>query len=343
MKNTIYRITNFFKLLVEALWNRITPRQISLHWGGHRESHWDQVLEPGIKEFIIFYALDPSPPVMFAVNDQIVSDYVHRHSFNDRAIVRLRDATFDPHSGDIFVGNRFICESHSHLAGPRVRKSLRIRSFGDRSIIGIPQQTHYHWLIETLPRVIRAATFEPTAIIIAPTGLSPVQRSAIETLRREIVYTDDRCKSNNLVLATSSQDSGWAHPSDIELLRKFFRVPNRVGSRQIFVTRVNSRRSDATSQKVEHFAQSIGWTVLRAETLTWHEHLDIFGDACAIAGEHGAGLANLALAPKGSFLSEIIRRDCANPCYAALSVAINGNPTRYRSVELENFQQIGTQ
>jgi len=342
MSKPIYRIANFLKLVIEALWNRITPRQISLHWGGHHESHWDQVLEPGIKKFIGVYALDPSPPVMFAVNDQIVSDYVHRHSFHDRAIVKLRNATFDPHSGDVFVGSRFIRESQAHRMEPGIRKSLRTRSFGDQPIIGVTQQTHYHWLIETLPRVIRAAEFEPKAVIIAPTGLSPVQRSAIETLCREIVYTDDRCKSNNLVLATTSEDSGWAHPRDLELLRKVFHIPDRIGSRQIFVTRVHSRRADATSREVERFAQNTGWMVVRAETLSWQEHLDIFGDARVIAGEHGAGLSNLALAPKGSFLTEILRRDCANPCYAALSMAINGDSTHYRSIELKNFRLMRT-
>jgi capsular polysaccharide biosynthesis protein len=213
-------------------------------------------------------------------------------------------------------------------------------SFGNRPIIGVPQQTHYHWLIESLPRIIKAARYERDAILIAPTGLGGVQRSALEILGNEIVYTDNRCTSNNLILATHSDDSGWAHPSDLELLRKTYQVPTESGSQYLFVTRVNSRRSDAMSKTIENFARRTGWTIVRAEELSWSEHLDLFGHAKAIAGEHGAGLANLALAPKYCNLQELLRRDCANPCYAALSVSLNGNGLCYRLIGLDRYEEL---
>jgi hypothetical protein len=315
----------------DAVSARTRNKSVSLHWGSHLAEHQ---ISPFISEFVV----EKSDDRIIIVNDPVNEGYSHRHAFNDRMICKLKNATFDPQTGSIYLGDLLVRESHSDSPSLSVRKHAKRCSSCESPLIGVDCQTYYHWIIEILPRVITASLYEPNAILVAPTQMSINQRQALEILGNRIHYSDLRHTCDELVVATRALDSGWAHPSDLEVLRRTYNVPNEGGFRQIFVSRIGSRRSDEFSQVIEEFAISQGWTVVRAEELTWHESLKIFGEASIIAGEHGAGLANIALAPKGTQLIEIERKNYANPCYAALSFALNGDSSNFKHYPLEQFQ-----
>ena len=315
----------------DAVSARIRNRSVSLHWGSHLAEHQ-------ISPFISEVRVEQSDDQIIIVTDPINEGYFHRHAFNDRMICRLKNATFDPQSGSIYLGDLLVRESHSDSPSLSTRKYARKCTSCKSPLIGVNCQTYYHWLIEILPRVIAASLYEPNAILVAPTHISINQRQAIEMLGHRIHYSDLRHSCDELVLATRALDSGWAHPSDLDVLRRTYKVPTEVGFRKIFVSRIGSSRSDELSQIIEEFAISQGWTVVRAEDLTWHESLKIFGEASSIAGEHGAGLANIALAPKGTQLIEIKRNDYANPCYAALSIALNNDLSNFAQYPLDQFR-----
>jgi capsular polysaccharide biosynthesis protein len=203
----------------------------------------------------------------------------------------------------------------------------------------VPHQTHYHWLIETLPRIISASQFEPKSKLISSSRTTAYQRKALEELGLNVLYSDARHHSNNLILATRGEDTGWAHPQDLDILRKTYKVPSTKGFRRILVSRVGSRRSDHLSQAIQDYAEKTGWTIVQSENLTWDEALSIYGEASVIAGEHGAGLANVALAPLGTQLIELQRHSYPNPCYAALSQSLNGNTSCYSLFQIDEYKR----
>jgi hypothetical protein len=319
--------------LFEAIFGRLQNRSASLLWGSHRE-------ELEIHRFVAEFLVEHSPKIVIEVPDPIIDGLIHRHSFGDRAICQLRDAEFDPLTGNVYVDNLLIRESHSgsHLQGIRPL-SDSTSDFG-RPIIGVPYQTHYHWIIESLPRIIAASIFEPEAILIAPTNLTRVQRQALEYLDREVFYTDKRCQSDSLILATRGNDSGWPHPLDLELLRRFYKVPTSTGANRFFISRANSRRGDKHSHNIDAYAKDFEWTVVVAEELSFADHLALFGSASVIAGEHGAGLANLVFAPLTCCLLELVNPTCANPCYAALSFALNSGLGYYTSSNRMEYKSM---
>jgi capsular polysaccharide biosynthesis protein len=160
----------------------------------------------------------------------------------------------------------------------------------------------------------------------------------LEELGLNVLYSDARHHSNNLILATRGEDTGWAHPQDLDILRKTYKVPSTKGFRRILISRVGSRRSDYLSQTIQDFAEKTGWTIVQSENLTWDEALNIYGEASVIAGEHGAGLANVALAPLGTQLIELQRHSYPNPCYAALSQSLNGHASCYSRFPIDQFE-----
>lgn len=325
--------TNSTKFFFDNLSSRLRPKVVSLNWGSHREEH-------SIARHIKDWVLETSPNLLLCVKDHVIDNFTHRHVFNDRAIYRLRDATFDPATGDTYLENKLILESHSDGPTIAVRRTVRARKLHGRPLIGVPFQTHYHWLIETLPRVIAATRFEPSALLVAPTRLSALQHEAIDILGHEVLFTDDYCQSDDFILATRGRDSGWAHPSDLDILRSVYEVPSKAGTNNIFISRISSSRADAISVAMHEYAVNTGWNVILSEELTFEKHLRLFGQANVIAGEHGAGLTNLALAPLKTRLIEFTNPSYANPCYNALSLVLNNSNDYYSAHSRTVFKDV---
>jgi hypothetical protein len=315
----------------DLLANRARGQSISLHWGSHIKEYG---IDPYINEFLV----EPSPNVVLQAKDPVIQGYLQRHAFSDRAIFRLNGASFDAKTGNVFLGKHFVRESLTGRSSLPIRPPSRAKKLPSRPIIGVPFNTWYHWLVETLPRVIAAARFEPNALLVASDTLHHTQRQAIEMLGKEVFYTNDHFICDEMILATRGLDSGWAHPQDMELLRRTYNIPLESSSHKAFVTRVNSSRSDQISQEIQDFAESVGWTIVRAEKISWNDHLEIFGKSSHICGEHGAGLANVALSPLGTKLYEISRSEYANPCFEVLSAVLNGTGTNHNAFSIEDFR-----
>lgn len=324
---------NSLKFFFDNLSSRLQPKVVGLNWGSHREEH-------SVARHIKDWVLETSPNLFLCVKDHVIENFTHRHVFSDRAIYRLRDATFDPTTGDTYLERKLTLESHSGGPTIAVRRTVRVRKLHGRPLIGVPFQTHYHWLIETLPRVIAATRFEPAALLVAPTRLSALQREAINILGHEVIYTDDRCQSDDFILATRGRDSGWAHPADLDIIRSVYGVPSKAGTNHIFISRISSSRADAISVAMHECAVNTGWNVVLAEELTFKNHLHLFGEANVIAGEHGAGLANLALAPLKTQLIEFTNPSYANPCFNALSLVLNNSNDYYSAHSRTVFEDV---
>jgi hypothetical protein len=296
--------------------------------------------EYSIANHVQEYVLEPSPPVLIIVNDPIIPGYVHRHTFSDRALCKLSDVDFFPDTGHVFIGNQLVRESDSYASKSTVKNSKAFYRDWGRPIIGIGPSTHYHWLIETLPRVIAAHEFCPQALIVASDRLTANQRQSLEVIKAEVYFTDIPFACDELVMATYGNDSGWPHPLDLELLRKTLGVPSEPGTSKIFLTRINASRSDSLSHEIHALFSDSGWSMIEAEKLSWQEQLDIFGNAAVIAGEHGAGLSNIAVAPPQTRLIELVRSNYANPCFAALSHTLNGNLLNYSAHRRELYRTV---
>lgn len=324
-------INDSFRKLVVGYAKPIS--EISLHWGSHHTL-------PIISQNLIEVVVDKSPGQDYQSSDPIVNSFVYRHSFTDRMIVRIANARFDVLSGAIFIDDTLILESLN-----RNRKvasaSFHKCDFKPKSVIVVPKDTHYHWLIEILPRIIQATENSPSSTLVASSTLTSVQKESLKILNFDIHYCDKRHQPIEVVLATFGKDTGWPHPNDVMAFRKKFLISDLPGTLPILVSRSGSRRSDAYTLKLDSWANSKGLKIVKCENLSWADQLALFREASLITGEHGAGLANLILAPKGTILKEIYRDDYANPVFQNLSKIINGSDEPfYHSYSYEKFLNL---
>lgn len=321
--------------LVSGFRYRTRPTIGSLHWGSDLNSL-------GLENYILEYVVEKSTDRLVVVPDPILKSQLKRHSFSDRALVRLTGVTLDSLTGAIHLGEVFIQESVSLELETVLKYRKRPTCFFgiDEPAISIPFGGHYHWLLENLPRAIAALKFQGNAVFIAPTILTRLQRGALESLGAEVHYCNKVHKVDNLILATMARDCGWAHPGDIATLREQFNIKNNPGNSSLFISRVGARRSDFNTAKMDRLANDLGWRVIQAEDLSWIEGLEVFGDAKRIAGEHGGGLANIALAPRFVQVYEFYRRGFANPAYQILKEVIDNNSENYKSIEISSFSNL---
>jgi capsular polysaccharide biosynthesis protein len=72
----------------------------------------------------------------------------------------------------------------------------------------------------------------------------------------------------------------------------------------------------------------LGFSVVRAEELTFGEQVARFAEAEVVVGAHGAGLTNVVFSPEATLI-ELFEASYTNPCYEALSAACGH---RYQAV-----------
>jgi len=307
--------------------------KLSLHWGSHHTL-------PIISQNLMEITIDRSTEQEYQSSDPIIYSFINRHSFTDRMIARIANAMFDVISGAIYIDDTLILESlnrNKKVANASYYKC----DFKPNSVIVVPKDTHYHWLIEILPRIVQAAEYSPSSTLVASSTLTSAQKESLEMLNFDVHYCDKRHKPFEVVLATFGMDSGWPHPNDVMTLRKKLLIPDLPGKLPVLISRSGSRRSDSSTLKLDLWASSKGLKLVKCEELSWTEQLAMFREASSITGEHGAGLANLVLAPKGTILEEVYRGDYANHVFQNLSNVINdNNRSFYKSYNYEEFLNL---
>jgi hypothetical protein len=283
--------------------------------------------------------VDRSPGQHYQAFEPLIDSYVRRHSFTDRTIARITNARFDVLTGAIYIDDTLILESLNRNRSRNVTNASYYKcDFKPESVIVIPKDTHYHWLIEILPRVLQAVEYSPSSTLVASSTLASYQKQSLKMLNFDVHYCDKRHQPFEVVLATFGLDSGWPHPNDVMRLRRKLSIPELPGTVPIFISRSASRRSDSSTLKLDLWASSQGLKLVKCEDLSWEDELAIFREASSITGEHGGGLANLILAPKGTLLHDIYRADYANPAFQNLSNVINdSDQSFYKSYDYEEF------
>jgi capsular polysaccharide biosynthesis protein len=71
--------------------------------------------------------------------------------------------------------------------------------------------------------------------------------------------------------------------------------------------------------ELEPILARYGFEVVEAENLSLAEQIQLFSQAEAIAGPHGAGLTNIVFAPPGCKVFELFAETCVRPMYYQLA------------------------
>jgi Glycosyltransferase 61 len=189
-----------------------------------------------------------------------------------------------------------------------------------RGIVFPTTPNYYHWLIEDVPAVIRAAREAPgTPLLSYANGLTDRHRTVGSLIGHELHAMPVVVAVDEQVLGGRSSDSWFVHPSDAALLMQLGRDltthDGAPGSDRIYVSRRGTSRPLPDEERLETALAQRGFTVLRLEEMPWADQVSAFQRASVIVAPHGAGLANLVFTPAGATVVELTFGLHYNRCF----------------------------
>jgi capsular polysaccharide biosynthesis protein len=186
---------------------------------------------------------------------------------------------------------------------------------------------YYHFLLESLPRLLHAASLYPVQPYMLENTLRYMDECLAYLVDLNIVKPCikkrfQKIVFNDLILAQMHQYSGFVHPDDIALVRSTFLKwgdSGIQGPRRFFVSRRQGARLFDNQAVIEQELMRLGLEIVYLEDLPMPDQIRLFRDADLIVANHGAGLANLIWSIQKPRVIELFSPLHLNDCYARLS------------------------
>lgn len=243
------------------------------------------------------------------------SELPRGHYFQQRYAYRANNVILEPKQGLIYSSEGTLVEESTNWPIFQMYDSFpwnpknNVKTLEIESAIFLPSSAFWHWLIEDLPPTIFALGLDSNSPILVAKNPPKYVRDFLTTLDREVIFLDGPVKVNSLIFVGKSQDSGWPHPKDLDVVvnygpfaqvRDFSSAPGK-----IYVSRRASRRSPSNEVEIEELFLSRDFRVVRLEEMNLLDEIRLMSSVSFIAGVHGAGMANMIWMPPESKLFDI--------------------------------------
>jgi capsular polysaccharide biosynthesis protein len=176
---------------------------------------------------------------------------------------------------------------------------------------------YYHFLIETLPRILHIRSVEPTAQVVLTEPLTPHIPNILNHLGIGYVTVPARAFAHDDVLLCDPAPFCWPHPANVRALHD---IPVEVGSRdeypsRLHISRIGSVRTLTDERVLDDYLVDLGYVSVRLETMPWEEQIAHFRAAESVVAAHGAGLANTVFMRPGTRVVELTAGTWWFPCF----------------------------
>lgn len=194
---------------------------------------------------------------------------------------------------------------------------------------------YYHFVLEMLPRILRAAREDPTIPILTWYNKTFIHSAfAALGVRNPIVpYRPDRAFGAASCMTVTETLCGRPSREDVRLLRDAVGARDGdVGAKCIILWRdPKTRRAivnhDALVASLRAAFPGEDWVEFKGEG-TFQEQVALFRDAKLVIGAHGAGMANLAFAPPTARVIEFMIIEETNICHWHTSAMVSDEAAR---------------
>jgi capsular polysaccharide biosynthesis protein len=214
-------------------------------------------------------------------------------------------------------------------------------------LLGMPLVKNYHlWLHYALPRLMfweKLSDRGEIPVLISKNSPKFVFQSldyyaALNRDFRFIALSRQELRVEQLFLAEPLGFRDTPHPRAIEWLRhRFLQTSDASSRRALYVTRKGALERDvANEQAILDILEPLGFQIFDPTKHTFVEQVKTFSQARVVVGPHGAAFANMAFAPLGSRLIELIGGSHLLPCFRYLMQMINGN---YDALQCDSVEQ----
>lgn len=318
--------------LVDALERRDAPGELDLRWV---TAFRDTCL---VEERPVAPAVPPLPVPWSADGADRDRGWAGRHAYRLRACRVDLATSLTFHRGRVLTASGAGWRSArdgAFLSGAAARAAGARRSWpGPLAPMGTVHN-YFHFLIETLPRVLYLRALAPAAPPVFGGPLPAYAVDVLTTLGVPYRVVDDPVPVvADDVWLCEPMPTDWPHPADLDLLRRSAEtaVPGSGSDADaLYLSRRASSRSIGAEQDLEGFLQTRGFRVLAMQALPFVEQVRAVRGARLVVAPHGAGLANVVFGGPDLQVVELTAGDWWRPSYRNLC-AIGGQ--RFRIVRL---------
>lgn len=193
-------------------------------------------------------------------------------------------------------------------------------------------ENYYHWLVDTLPRLLILRNQYPGYLLLVPQPLPPKQlpdyiNKSTSVFGFDKLYpltTRQILKAKQVVLAELTAESLFQKP---DLIRQVQReliaslcAEDVTPTRRIYASRATqSVRRLANEDELEQLLSMHGFETVFFEKLTFLEQIQLMRETTIFMGTHGASMTNLMFLPPEAKVIELLNRDNGDLCYFRLA------------------------
>lgn len=294
------------------------------------------------KEFPECPAYQPTPPANLSMfSAEVAQRFVETVYLPAHHIYRLPNVhvTWD---GAVFHNLRvFVPSVVNAWFASRFQDTLLLRQWVGEKVVA-PRvavchdqwsvENYYHWLVDTLPRLLVLRQTHPNMLLMLPQPLLPKQlpdyisRSAavLGFTNYLPVNTRQILQAGCVVLPELTAPSLSQNPALIkqvrfELLAALSPAPV-LATRKIYAARsIRGVRGLVNEPEVDAVLLGFGFEKVYFEDFSFLEQISLMRETAVLVGVHGAGMTNMLFLPDSAKVIELLNQECGDLCYCRLA------------------------
>lgn len=191
---------------------------------------------------------------------------------------------------------------------------------------------YYHWLIDTLPRLLRVQGTYPQHLLLLPAQLPPRHTPDYVTQSAKAfgfshffpLNTRQLLHAQQVIVPELTAESLYQDPVLIRQVRETLLAKlhlTRSGrQRRVYASRsTQSVRRVANEDELLPLLLAQGFEIVHFEKLSFLEQVSLLHETSIFAGVHGANMTNLLFLPPGAAVVELLSAAHGDLCYFRLA------------------------
>lgn len=194
---------------------------------------------------------------------------------------------------------------------------------------------YYHWLVDTLPRLLLVQGAYPQHLLLLPAPLPPRHTPDYVTSSAEALgfshffplNTRQLLHARQVIVPELTAESLYQDPALIQRVRAILLAklsPVRTGRRRIYASRSTQNvRRVANEAELLPLLLAQGFEIVHFEKLSFLEQVSLLNETSIFAGVHGANMTNLLFLPPGAAVIELLSAAHGDLCYFRLASCVD--------------------